>query len=215
MRLSQRETFSRQSKTTKINSRYSEHLVAGDSQNAFWQLDLANSYALVADAYIAQGKLDDALSNYRDSHAILERICRSDPSNVQRRLDLLWSHSRLALFGDSPLKRFKLIVATSDELNGQNKLTVEQQRWLPVAQEGLAAVDPGNKQWQWDLLQMYWRTASFTANPVRQVALVVAMSRKLREENKLTAEQGDSIPIAESKLESIREQLERGREKRR
>ena len=181
-----------------------EHLVANDLQNVVLQLDLAVSYASLADAYIAQGKLDEAFSNYRKSHPILERSCESDPSNVDRQLDLLWSHSRLALFGDSPLERFKFIVATLGELKRQNKLTAEQQRWLPVAQQGLAAVDPENKQWQWDLLQMYWRSASFTINPVREAALVVAMSRKLREENKLTAEQAEWISIAESQLESMR-----------
>jgi hypothetical protein len=40
-------------------------------------------------------------------------------------------------------------------LKEENKLTSAQLRWLPVAEEGLAAVSAGNDQWQWDLLNIY------------------------------------------------------------
>jgi hypothetical protein len=58
------------------------------------------------------------------------------------------------------------------------RLIREQERWIRIAEEGLAAVDPANNHWKWDLLMLYWRTAHFTGNPVRQAALVVAMARQ-------------------------------------
>jgi tetratricopeptide (TPR) repeat protein len=183
-----------------------KRLADEDRQNVIWKADLANSYASIADTYVAEGKLEDALSYYRDSHAWLEQVCAADPSNVQRCLDLLWSNSRLALFGDHSLERFKIIVETLTKFSQEGLLTAEQQRWLPVAQDGLAAVNPNNKQWQWDLLQLYWRTATFTTNPTRQAALVVAMLNRLRDEGKLTDEQLAWIRTAESQLAVMRSQ---------
>ena len=180
-----------------------ERLIPRDPRNAYWQKALAFSHHSIADSYIAAGKLEDARSSYLTSHAIWERVVAIDPTNVQAKMDLLWSHSRLALFGESPLSRWEFIVATLRKLKEDGRLTPEQERWLPVADEGLAAIR-SSKQWEWELLNLFWRTALLTHNPVRNASLVVAMVRKLHEDNRLTIEQARWLSVAEEQVAEMR-----------
>jgi tetratricopeptide (TPR) repeat protein len=183
-----------------------ERLIKLDPSNAYWQSDLAVSHSAIADARVAEGNLEEASSSYRRSHEILERVVASDPTIVDWQLDLLFSHSRLALFGDKPVERFKFIVETLLRLKKEGRLTSAEERWIPFAEEGLAAAGRDNKQRQWDLLNIYWRTVSLTRNPVRQAALVVAMLRKLKDENKLTEDQIRWLPLAEAQVANMQKQ---------
>jgi len=182
-----------------------DRLTKSDPRNATWTRDLAVSYAMIADVHVTKGKLVEAHANYRKSHAIWEQVAASDPSNVGWQLDLLWSHSRLTLFQDDAVTRIEFIVATLQRLKMEGKLTAEQERWLPYAEHALAAAKLGNAEVQWAMLNIYWQTASFTENPVRQASLVVAMLRKLQEENRLTSEQARWLPIAELELAKLRQ----------
>jgi tetratricopeptide (TPR) repeat protein len=179
-----------------------EQLSTRDPRNAGWQFDLAASHASIADAHVGEGELEEALSSYRRSHAILEQVAASGRTNAGWQLDLLLSNSRLTLFGDEPIKRWEFIVATLRQLNEEKRLTPEQQTWLPFAEQGLTAAR--GKQWQWDLLNMYWRTASLSGNPVRQARLVVTILRKLEQERKLTSRQVRWLRTAESQVAIMR-----------
>jgi tetratricopeptide (TPR) repeat protein len=181
-------------------------LARGDSRNANLQIGLAVSHAMIADVYISQGNLQDALASYRSSHLIWERIVETDPTNVSLLLDLLWSHSRLALFKDDAARRVEFILVTLRKLKTENKLSPQQELWLPFAEEAYAAVGHGDDLLQRVMLSIYWRTASFTQNPVRQYALVLAMLRKLKEQGKLTTEQANWLPTAEQELARLRRQ---------
>jgi hypothetical protein len=155
---------------------------------------------------MAERKFDAALSSYRDGHSILEKVVATSPNNVQWQLHLLWSHSRLALLGDDSTRRFRLIVTTLSKLKDENKLAPAHERWLPVANDGLAAMRPDNPQWQTDLVSILWRAAPFAENPVRQAALLVAVLRKLEHEGKLRPEQSYWLPKAEAQLAMFRQQ---------
>jgi hypothetical protein len=87
----------------------------------------------------------------------------------------------------------------------EGKLTAEQERWLPYAEHALAAAKLGNAELQWVMLNIYWQTAFFTENPVREASLVVAMLRKLHEEDRLTPEQANWLPTTELELTKLRE----------
>ena len=95
------------------------------------------SYDKVGDVLVSQGDLPGALKSYRDSLAIQERLAKADPSNAEWQFDVVATNWRLASAGDDALRRWTLIVATLRELTAASKLTVEQSKWLPVAEEKL------------------------------------------------------------------------------
>jgi hypothetical protein len=72
-----------------------ERLAAADRSNTQWQHDLAWSYQKVGDMFIAQGKLDEALTAYLDGLAILERLAVADSSNMHWQHGLFSSHERV------------------------------------------------------------------------------------------------------------------------
>ena len=61
------------------------------------QRDLAVAIIKVADVQMAQGELADALTSYRDSLAIRERLATSNPGNVGWQLDLAGNYGKLGL----------------------------------------------------------------------------------------------------------------------
>lgn len=67
----------------------------------------------------------------------------------------------------------------------------------------LAKADPANAQWQVDVLWSHWRLARHGDEPARRWALIVATLRKLKDENKLTAEQATWLPVAEAELAKL------------
>jgi tetratricopeptide (TPR) repeat protein len=119
-----------------------ERLARADPNNAEWQRDLSVSYERVGDMLVAQGNLPEALKSFRDSLGIRERLAKADATNVGWQVDVLWAHWRLAQNGDDSARRWTLIVVTLRRLKQDNKLTAEQARWLPVAEEELAKLKP-------------------------------------------------------------------------
>ena len=87
---------------------------------------------------VAQGNLQDALKSFRDHLAIADRLAKADPNNAGWQVDLVVSNWKLANLRDDAVGRFKFIVATLHKLDEENKLTAEQTKWLPVAEEQLA-----------------------------------------------------------------------------
>jgi hypothetical protein len=55
------------------------------------------SYIKVGDSLVAQRNLPEALTLYRDSLAIAERLAKSDPGNAGWQRDLSMSHRALAV----------------------------------------------------------------------------------------------------------------------
>jgi tetratricopeptide (TPR) repeat protein len=183
-----------------------QRLVRDDPHNIYLQINLALAHELIADAHVALGRFDAAMASYRESHAMWERISAKSPDNIDSSLSLLWSHSRLALLGDSPAARLQQIVATLRHLKEQNRIAPSLARWLSVAEEGLGTVTPMTERWQADLIDVLWRAAPLTQNPVRQCALLVAMLRKLQQEDRLPPEPSDRISKAEAELAAFRRQ---------
>jgi tetratricopeptide (TPR) repeat protein len=60
-----------------------------------WQRDLAISYEKVGNVLRAQDKLDEALTAYRDSLAIYERLAAADRSNTRWQRDLSISYNTI------------------------------------------------------------------------------------------------------------------------
>ncbi len=84
----------------------------------------------------AQGKLDEALTRYRDALAVAERLAASDPTNTEWQRDVSVSFNKIG-----------------DMLRAQGKLDEALTRYresLAVRQR-LAASDPTNTVWQRDV----------------------------------------------------------------
>ncbi len=94
------------------------------------------SYNSIGNVLVAQGKLDEALDNYRQDLAIVERLAASDRSNTQWQRDLSVSYEKI---GDVLVAQGKL-----DEALGNYRQSLE-------SAERLAASDRSNTQWQRDL----------------------------------------------------------------
>jgi tetratricopeptide (TPR) repeat protein len=121
-----------------------ERLAQSDPGNAGWQSDLSVSFERVGDVLKAQGNLPEALKSFRDGLAIRERLAQSDPGNAGWQFDLVVSHWSLAVNGDDAPRRFAFIVDTLRRLKAENRLTPEQERWLPEAEAQLAKVRRGS-----------------------------------------------------------------------
>jgi hypothetical protein len=117
-----------------------ERLAKSDPSNAGWQRDLSVSYEKIGNGLVAQGNGPEALKCYRDSLTIRERLAQSDPSNAQWQVDVLFSQWRLAAHGDDPVPRLAFVVSTLGRLKSENRLTVEQAAWLPMAEEQLSKI---------------------------------------------------------------------------
>ena len=107
-----------------------------DPANAGWQRHLLVSFIKVGDVLVAQGKGDEALTAYRDSLAIAERLARADPANAGWQRDLSVSFDRV---GD-------VLVAQG---KGDEALTAYRDSL--AIRERLARADPANAGWQGDL----------------------------------------------------------------
>jgi len=101
-----------------------------------WQLDLSSSYNDIGNVLADQGKLDEALTAYRDSIAIRKRLAVADPTNTWWQRDLSVSYSNI---GDVLVSQGKL-----DEA-----LTVYRDS-LAIGKR-VAAADPSNVRWQNEL----------------------------------------------------------------
>jgi hypothetical protein len=84
-----------------------------------------------------QGERAEALAAYRQSSDIAQRLADQAPGNAGWQVDLLWSHWRLAEFGDNACRRWRLIVDGLRALAAENRLTAEQANWLPIAKAAL------------------------------------------------------------------------------
>jgi hypothetical protein len=183
-----------------------ERLTANGTKDSYLDVNLATVHELIADSRLGQGDADTALTFYRKSHFNLEHAIAASPANVDWKLLYLWSHSRLALLGDRTENRIKLILESLQKLRDENRLTPAQQRLLPVAEEARAAIREGGPSWQYDLALVFWRAAPLASNPVREYAFLVAMLRRLQQENELDGEKQEMLRWAEAQLTKLREQ---------
>ena len=61
-----------------------------------WQHGLSVSYVKVGDVQVAQGDLADALTSYRDSLAIADRLSKAGPGNADWQHNLALSYAKIA-----------------------------------------------------------------------------------------------------------------------
>jgi tetratricopeptide (TPR) repeat protein len=166
-----------------------QRLAKADPANPGGQRDLSVPYDRIGNVLEAQGKLDDALTAFRDSLAIRERLAKADPANALWQRDLSVAYDRVGGVLAAQGKRDDAITAFRDSL---------------AIKERLAKADPANAQGQVDLLWAHWRLAERGDDPASRWDLVVKGLRKLKAENRLTAEQARWLPEAERRLQAVK-----------
>lgn len=166
-----------------------ERLTKADSDNDGWQRDLSVSYNKIGDVLVDQGKRDEALQAYRDGLAIIDRLAKADPGNAEWQRDLSVSYNKIGDVLVEQGKRDEALQAFRDSL---------------AIADRLAQADPANVQWQVDLLWSHWRLAWRGDEPARRWQLIVTTLRKLKAEDKLTAEQATWLPLAEAELAKVK-----------
>jgi tetratricopeptide (TPR) repeat protein len=98
--------------------------------------DLATSYNKIGDVQEAQGDLAGALTSYRDSLAIIDRLAQSDPGNATWQRDLSVAYSRI---GDVQM------------VQGDRAGALTSYRDSFAIIDRLAQSDPGNASWRYHL----------------------------------------------------------------
>jgi eukaryotic-like serine/threonine-protein kinase len=165
-----------------------DRLAKYDPSNAGWQRDLSVSHDNVGDVQEAQGNLPEALKSHQMSFAIRDRLAKADPGKPGWQHDLSDSYQRI---GDVHAAQGNLPEA------------LKSYRASLAIVEPLAKSDPGNVQWQVDVLWSHWRLAIRGDDASRRWPLIVEALRKLKAEDKLTAEQAKWLPEAERRLAEI------------
>jgi hypothetical protein len=91
---------------------------------------------------VAQGNLAEALTAFRASLAIRQRLAKRDPDNADWQLDLVTAHWRLANQNDEAPRRWAMIVGILTKLKGGSRLRPDWEKWLPIAEANLAMAKP-------------------------------------------------------------------------
>jgi tetratricopeptide (TPR) repeat protein len=151
--------------------------------------ELGRDFALFSEIHAdnsrAEGGYAEALQGYRNGLASLKELLGKERSNVILQRDLARTYDKI---GD-------VLVDVSKPAEA-----LEHYHAGLAIRERLTAGDPSNVLWQAELLESHWRLAQHGDNPAQRWSLIVATLRKLKTENKLTADQTGLLPEAETQL---------------
>ena len=115
---------------------------------------------------VAQGDLSAALTSYRASHTIRERLAKADPGNAEWQRDLSVSEQR---------------VGDVQRAQGDLPAALTSYRASHAIRERLAKADPGNAEWQRDLIVSYVKLSDVTGDKMYEVqALEIARAMQKR-----------------------------------
>lgn len=99
--------------------------------------EVAVTQSKIGDALLATGKASDAAASWRAALAGTEAVVSAEPGNTTAQWELAVLQWRLASAGDQPAERYRAVVATLRDLSAQRKLSVDQAKWLPLAEREL------------------------------------------------------------------------------
>jgi tetratricopeptide (TPR) repeat protein len=111
-----------------------------DPDNLDMQNRTAIAYSKFADVLIAQGREVEARDKFHNALAAFESLVTADSSNMGFQWGLLNVNWRLAVLGDDAAQRFAFIVATLQQLKGENRLSPNMGKMLAAAESQLEAL---------------------------------------------------------------------------
>jgi len=137
-----------------------EKLTGWDSNHAVWQHDLAALHLAFGALLSDQEEADGAEEHVNAAIAILKRLADVDPQNTQRQQDLALAYDNLGIvLGRQAASLSKssdmgLLAGRTASANGGEELfaqAIENYSSSLAIRENLAAKDPENVQWQYNL----------------------------------------------------------------
>ena len=159
-----------------------------DSRNLLFLRQLAWSYLCIGDAQKAQSNLHEALESYVSGTQSLESLAVLDTRSAIRKSDLAWGHNKI---GDA-----LLALGRREEAIGRFRKAVE-------LAEQIAEADPDNVDWEGVLLWSEWRLSEQGDQSTARLGDMTAKMRKLKAENRLSADLTSLLPIAEGRLAKL------------
>jgi tetratricopeptide (TPR) repeat protein len=120
-----------------------QKLASADSGNTEWQSDLSSAHTRVGSVLTTLGQRDEAVNEFRAAFAIDDRLATTDPQNARWQIDLVLSLWHLAADGgDDPRARYARALAILRGLEAGQKLTTDQQQWIPTIEQLLGQLPP-------------------------------------------------------------------------
>jgi len=210
-----------------------QELVARDPGNAELQRDLAVSHERIGDVRLLVQELDEALVAFERALAIRDRLVATTPSNVQFRRDLSVTHEKIGDVqlargeDERALDHYRQSLDIRESLRtgstqaerdvavsytkigdvrlkrGQREAAIELYRRALAIRDKLADTDPGNVQWQLDLVVTLVKLAEAGDDPRARLQRALAIARKLQAEGKLTGRQASWVSDLEKWLAEL------------
>jgi tetratricopeptide (TPR) repeat protein len=152
----------------------------------FWfRRQLAWSHFCIGDAQKAHSKLDESLESYRRGFELIAELAQLDTKSALRKSDLAWGY-----------------IKVGDVLSalGRKDEAVADFRQAGALAGQIADADPNNADWESVLLWAEWRLSEQGVDSVARLSDIVARMRRLKNENRLSADLARLLPIAEGRL---------------
>jgi len=84
------------------------------------QYKLAFGYEGLGHVLALQGKVDEAITNYRAALAVMEKLARQNRRNEQLQTDIAELNYNLAVHGDEPARRYAVVLETVQRLQSRS-----------------------------------------------------------------------------------------------
>lgn len=159
-----------------------------DERNFLFRRQLGWSHLCIGDVQMAQSNRRGGLESYRKGAQMLETLAELDTKSALRKSDLAWAYNKM---GNAVLAQ------------GRREEATESLRKAFVLAEQIAAADPSNADWESVLVWSEWRLAEQGDDSVARLGDMTARIRKLKNENRLSADLASLLPIAEGRLAKL------------
>ena len=159
-----------------------------DQRNFLFRRLLAWSHFCLGDVQKTQSNLDGALNSYQQGLEFLTEHAQLDSRSAFRKSDLAWGY-------------IKAGVALA-ALGRRDEAVTDLQKASALAQR-ITTADPNNADWESVLLWSEWRRAEQGDEAPACLGDIVARMRKLKSENRLSADLASLLPIAEARLAKL------------
>jgi tetratricopeptide (TPR) repeat protein len=119
-------------------------LVEADPGNAEAQRDLSLSLNRIGDVKLQLGDRAAALAAYDESLAIHRKLAQVDPGNAEAQIGVVVSLTKMAEVSGDPGPLYQEALAILRALDAEGRLTIQQQGWITIVEDRLAAL-PSNE----------------------------------------------------------------------
>jgi tetratricopeptide (TPR) repeat protein len=115
-----------------------QSLAAIDPHNLDWQNDLWGSYYEMGRVEAGAGRTEEALTNYREALAVIERLTAAYPDQTNLQMSWVGTLLTLALIGDEARARLQQGLTILRRLDAEGRLPADRKSWIGVFEQAIA-----------------------------------------------------------------------------